>query len=160
MVRRPVLAMFAVIAMVLGGVVVSTPAGAVADSVVVVASPSPGTGSNNLSSVSCVSSSFCVAVGNYNNGSAGQTLVEVWDGADWTVMASPSPGTGSNNLSSVSCVSASFCVAVGNYNNGSAGQTLVVSLTDPEPVPNTTTLPPSTTTTLSSPGKVVPAFTG
>ena len=110
MVRRPVLAMFAVIAMVLGGVVVSTPAGAVADSVVVV--------------------------------------------------ASPSPGTGSNNLSSVSCVSASFCVAVGNYNNGSAGQTLVVSLTDPEPVPNTTTLPPSTTTTLSSPGKVVPAFTG
>ena len=110
MVRRPVLAMFAVIAMVLGGVVVSTPAGAVADSVVVVASPSPGTGSNNLSSVSCVSSSFCVAVG--------------------------------------------------NYNNGSAGQTLVVSLTDPEPVPNTTTLPPSTTTTLSSPGKVVPAFTG
>ena len=56
MVRRSVLAMFAVMAIVLGGVVVvSTPAGAVIDAAVVVSSPNAGTGNNVLLSVSCVS---------------------------------------------------------------------------------------------------------
>ena len=62
MVRRSVLAMFAVMAIVLGGVVVSTPAGAEVDTAVVVPSPHAGT-SNLLSSVSCVGASACVAVG-------------------------------------------------------------------------------------------------
>ena len=67
MVRRSVLAMFAVMAIVLGGVVVSTPEGAEVDTAVVVPSPHAGT-SNLLSSVSCVSASACVAVGgSYTN---------------------------------------------------------------------------------------------
>ena len=155
MVRRSVLAMVAVMAIVLGGVVVSTPAGAVVDSAVVVPSPNPGTSGNVLSSVSCVSVSFCVAVGYQDSGSGYLTLVEQWDGTSWSTVTSPSPGTNGNVLSSVSCVSVSFCVATGNQDSGSANQplyeTLVVSLTGP--------VPPTTTTTVA-PEPVIPAFTG
>ena len=125
MVRKSVLATLAVIAIVLGGVVVSTPAGAVVDSAVVVPSPNPSTSYNRLSSVSCVSVSFCVATGYQNSGSLDLTLVEHWDGASWSTVTSPSPGTNSNVLSSVSCVSVSFCVATGNQYSGSANLTLV-----------------------------------
>ena len=155
MVRRSVLAMLAVMAIVLGGVVVSTPAGAVVDSAVVVPSPNPGTSDNGLLEVSCVSVSFCVAVGYQDSGSAYLTLVEQWDGTSWSTVTSPSPGTNGNVLYSVSCVSVSFCVATGYQNSGSSNQplyeTLVVSLTGP--------VPPTTTTTVVS-DPVVPAFTG
>jgi hypothetical protein len=67
-------------------------------------------------------------------------------------VSSPNAGTNDNRLLSVSCVSVSECVAVGFTDTGSAYETLVVSLTGP--------VPPSTTTTLSSPDQVVPAFTG
>ena len=126
MVRRSILAMFTVLAIVLGGVVVSTPAGAVVDTAVIVPSPNVGTNRNELYSVSCVSVSFCVATGFYNNGSAHQTLVEHWDGVSWTVVSSPNVGTSFNDLRSVSCVSVSFCVATGLYTiGGSTVQTLV-----------------------------------
>ena len=113
MVRRSVLAMFAVLAVVLGGVVVSTPAGAVVDTAVVVPSPNVGTRSNFLSSVSCVSATECVAVGYRYTGSAFQTLVMVWDGVEWLIVSSPNAGTSNDRLLSVSCESASECVAVG-----------------------------------------------
>jgi len=117
--------MFAVLIIVLGGVVVSTPAGAVIDSAVVVPTPTPGTTDNSLSSVSCVSVSFCVATGFYRAGPVNQTLVEQWNGASWTVIPSPNSGTNSNGLASVSCVSESFCVATGSYNDGLLDLTLV-----------------------------------
>jgi hypothetical protein len=41
-----------------------------------------------MSSVSCSSSTHCVAVGGTSHG---KTLVEVWDGSDWTLQPSPSP---------------------------------------------------------------------
>ena len=144
MVRRSILAMFTVLAIVLGGVVVSPPAGAVVDTAVIVPSPNVGTNGNELYSVSCVSVSFCVATGFYNNGSAHQTLVEHWDGVSWTVVSSPNDGT-TSLLRSVSCVSATECVAVGSTNTGNANQTLVVSLTGPELAPS---------------DQVSPAFTG
>ena len=126
MVRRSILAMFTVLAIVLGGVVVSTPAGAVVDTAVIVPSPNVGTNGNELYSVSCVSVSFCVATGSYSNGNENQTLVEHWDGVSWTVVSSPNVGTNTNGLRSVSCVSVSFCVATGSYTiAGSAVQTLV-----------------------------------
>ena len=157
MVRRSVLAMFAVMAIVLGGVVVSTPAGAVVDSAVVVPSPNPGTSYNVLNSVSCVSVSFCVATGYQYSGSADPTLVEQWNGSVWSTVTSPSPGTTNNSLYSVSCVSVSFCVATGIQYSGSSNQplyeTLVLSLTGPVP-------PTTTTTTTDDSGSVVPAFTG
>ena len=126
MVRRSVLATFMVMAIVLGGVAVSTPASAVIDSAVVIPSPNTGANTNNLYSVSCVTASFCVATGTYNNGVTAQTLVLQWDGTAWTVMPSPNAGANANVLNSVSCVTASFCVATGTYNNGVTAQTLVL----------------------------------
>ena len=151
MVRRSVLAMFAVVAIVLGGVVVSIPAGAVVDSATIVPSPNAGTNNDELYSVSCVSASECVAVGYTNTDSVNETLVMVWDGSEWSIVSSPNPGTVANVLRSVSCVSASECVAVGTTRSDSPDETLVVSLTGP--------VPPSTTTTASS-QPVTPAFTG
>ena len=123
--RRSVLAMFAVLAIVLGCVVVTSPASAVIDSAVVVPSPSPGINGNFPTSVSCVTVSFCVATGYYYTGSVSLTLVEQWDGANWTVIPSPNTGTDGNFPTSVSCATVSFCVTTGYYSNGSTNKTLV-----------------------------------
>ena len=159
MIRRSVLALFAVTAIVLGCVVVSTPAGAVIDSATIVPSPNTGDRRNVLNSVSCVTVSSCVAVGFYNNGSVNQTLVEVWNGTDWTVQTSPNSGTSDNYLRSVSCLTASSCVAAGSY-LGPRNKTLVLSITGPEPIPTTTTTPTTPTTPSVSSDPVAPAFTG
>ncbi len=83
--------------------------------------------SNALVGVSCVSASFCAAVGSDFPGSSNpQTLIESWNGSAWSIV--PSPATGfSGSLSAVSCVSASFCTAAGFYtpSEGSPVQTLV-----------------------------------
>jgi hypothetical protein len=98
------------------------------DTAVVVSSPNVGTGDNELNSVSCVSATECVAVGETNTGSATETLVMVWDGAVWSVVSSPNVGSGTNDnaLYSVSCVSVSDCVAVGNTYTGSVWETLAM----------------------------------
>ena len=126
MVRRSVLTMFAVMAVVLGGVVVSTPAGAVVDSATIVPSPNAGTSNDRLQSVSCVSANECVAVGYTSTGSAFETLVMVWDGSVWSIVTSPNAGTSNDRLRSVSCVSVSECVAVGYTYTGSAYETLTM----------------------------------
>ena len=91
--------------------------------------PSPNTSPtslNSLSGMSCVTSSFCVAVGEAEVGSADQTLVEQWNGASWSIVASPSTSpTQANSLQAVSCVSASFCMAAGYANDGTADQALI-----------------------------------
>jgi hypothetical protein len=76
-----------------------------------------GGGATNLAGVSCTSPTFCVAVGSL--GEAG-TLVELWNGNNWSVSASPSPGGDPDELFGVSCVSSTFCVAVGWYYDKSA----------------------------------------
>src|SRR5207249_3824675 len=67
-----------------------------------------------LNAVTCASASQCWAVGDYAAGSAGQTLIERWDGSSWTIVSSP-PNTSSDayNLFGVTCESASDCWAVG-----------------------------------------------
>ena len=70
-----------------------------------------------LESVSCVSASFCVAVGAVANYSSTQTLVLTWDGNTWARSDSPF-ATGYTLLRSVSCVSETTCVAVGQVNEG------------------------------------------
>jgi hypothetical protein len=74
----------------------------------------------SLSAVTCTSSSACIAVGSYsttvNAFSGNQMLVEVWDGANWTLQTPPSPtGSTAATLSGVSCSDASDCTAVGGY---------------------------------------------
>jgi hypothetical protein len=76
---------------------------------------------DSLAHISCLSASFCVAVGAaYNSGSPHKTLVESWNGTEWSVAQSPSPAL-FDELRGVSCVSIKFCVAVGNEYSGGAG---------------------------------------
>ena len=67
---------------------------------------------------SCVSASFCVAVG--QNNVAPLPLIEQWNGSAWTVVTGATVPTGSALLS-VSCSSVTSCVAVGE----TEGTTLV-----------------------------------
>jgi len=84
--------------------------------------PTPGeTGSMNasLQGVSCVGSTFCVAVG-YSTGNVPtgpyNPLVELWNGTTWTLSAGPPVQNNENlSLSSVSCPLSTFCVAVSGY---------------------------------------------
>ncbi len=78
-----------------------------------------------LTGVSCVSATFCMAVGsadygldNFQEPIGPETSAERWDGSSWTVI--PTPVAGANpELEAVSCASATFCVAVGeNAGNG------------------------------------------
>ena len=85
-----------------------------------VTTPVVGNYDNRLQSVSCVSSSSCVAVGTSKNSSFFlETMVLMWNGSAWTVVTSPSPGVHGSDLHSVSCVSASSCVAVGQIEDAS-----------------------------------------
>ncbi len=76
-----------------------------------IANPNPpGTIESSLGGVSCIGSSFCMAVGF----SFGSTLTELWDGTKWSIVPSPkAPGTGPS-LSAVSCPSTTDCIAVGS----------------------------------------------
>jgi hypothetical protein len=87
----------------------------------IVPSPNKFTASNVLNQVSCVSASFCAAVGSWADGRA--TLVESWNGSTWSIVPSPDEYSGGNHeqLLGVSCVSASFCVAAGFFNIGVGG---------------------------------------
>jgi hypothetical protein len=70
------------------------------------------TGFSRVSSISCLSASFCEAVG---NGPSGQNAAS-WNGTSWTDQATPGPVSASFN--SVSCTTASSCEAVGQNFNG------------------------------------------
>jgi hypothetical protein len=65
-----------------------------------------------LSSVSCTSASFCVAVGNQYAQQRGLPLVELWNGAAWLLQSVP----GDTDLTGVSCTSRTACIAVGGVN--------------------------------------------
>jgi hypothetical protein len=69
-----------------------------------------------LESVSCVSTSDCMAVG-YSGPPAGTVPVaELWNGREWEDLAVPDPGLA--GLHAVSCVTATFCMAVGEQDGG------------------------------------------
>jgi hypothetical protein len=74
--------------------------------------PNPtGSEVNQLSGVSCTSSTACTAVGS----SDGTTLPEAWNGTKWAIETSPNPpGSEDNQLSGVSCNSSTACTAVGS----------------------------------------------
>ena len=83
-----------------------------------VSTPNPQSGGNYLNSVVALSSTDVWAVGGSFSGTgAALSLVEHWDGTQWSVISSPNPGAGYNDLSSVSAVSANDIWAVGDYYN-------------------------------------------
>ena len=92
----------------------------------VVSSPNTSSSQRNyLEGVSCVNSSFCMAAGDYYNGTNYQTLIEKWNGSTWSLVSSPNTSsTQGNYLNGVSCRSSSFCMAAGYYYAGTYDQTL------------------------------------
>jgi hypothetical protein len=76
---------------------------------------------DDLSAITCSSSSDCWAVGEYSPPiSNPYTLIEHWDGAEWSIVTSPNASVDSatthnngNYLNGVTCTSGSNCWAVG-----------------------------------------------
>jgi hypothetical protein len=86
----------------------------------IVASPNPGTTNSQLTAVSCVSPTRCVAVGQFTSAadrtSVLKTLVEGWNGTAWSNVTSPNPaGATVSGATDVSCATSTSCVAVGRY---------------------------------------------
>jgi len=93
----------------------------------VVPSPNPGNPHAFLEGVSCVSATVCTAAGLSNtNSGASTTLIESWDGTNWSVVPSPNPAAESG-LDGVSCVSATACTAVGRGLIRGVSNTLIES---------------------------------
>jgi hypothetical protein len=104
----PILAASGIAASLLASVEIAVPAGATTTWSI---KPSPTRGF--LNGVSCVSSSFCVAVGGYYlpTGSTGsRILTDTWNGTAWTADESSDVAAA---LTAVSCVSTVACTAVG-----------------------------------------------
>src|SRR5205823_13678772 len=80
---------------------------------------------NVLWDVAAISPNDVWAVGYYSNGTI--TLVEHWDGTQWSIVPSPNPGDSDNYLGAVATVSSNDVWAVGYFDAGpGAGwQTLV-----------------------------------
>jgi hypothetical protein len=78
--------------------------------------PSPnaaGASVSGLEGVTCLAADDCWAVGDAYESSTGAypTLIEHWDGAQWSII--PSQTSGEDQLYSVTCISAGDCWAVG-----------------------------------------------
>ena len=81
----------------------------------IIDSPNPtGSTRSYLLGVSCPTTTNCFAVGGAESNSILTTLVEQWDGTNWSIVASPNPsGASQSQLNSVSCRKATSCTAVG-----------------------------------------------
>lgn len=90
------------------------------------ATPNPaGANGSRLVYVSCVSRSFCTAVGTYfDRAGVLVTLAERWNNTGWAIQATPNPAAAKRSkLNGVSCSAATACVAVGWFVNGSGKYT-------------------------------------
>ncbi|HZU67736.1 MAG TPA: hypothetical protein VFA09_10715 [Ktedonobacteraceae bacterium] len=85
----------------------------------IVSSPDPGSAGNEFFSVAVVSTNDVWAVGNSQStttiGGVEQTLVEHWNGTQWSVVSSPNPVPQVSALTGVAAVSSSDVLAVGFY---------------------------------------------
>jgi hypothetical protein len=90
----------------------------------IVPGPYVGTYGNDLDAIAAISSTNVWAVGKFfNNANVAQTLIEHWNGSNWSIVASPNAGTSNNNLNGIAVVSSSDVWAVGSY--GSVMHTLI-----------------------------------
>jgi len=84
--------------------------------------PSPnGNGESSLGAMAPISAKDVWAVGDLVTSS---TLIEHWNGSNWSIISSPSPGGEYDNLSAVAAISPNDVWAVGYYNNYQGFQTL------------------------------------
>jgi hypothetical protein len=94
----------------------------------IIASPNVGSIGDILSGVVAVSTHDVWAVGDATvNFSDSETLIEHWDGTQWSVVSSPSISSVENQLSGISALSAQDIWAVGSATDNSTGgvQTLI-----------------------------------
>ncbi len=81
-----------------------------------------------MNGVSCISSQFCIAVGEYNfkassAGGNSSAVAERWNGQKWAIQKlPPRSGAKDSELSGILCTSSHFCIAVGSYTNKAGGQ--------------------------------------
>jgi hypothetical protein len=94
--------------------------------------PNAAAGDNLLENIFATSATDIWAVGYYRampgTANPALTLIEHWDGANWTVQTSANPVTGDNILFNVSAVSATDVWAVGFSNDGLVSTTLAEHL--------------------------------
>ena len=107
---------------VVAAALLSAPAAAGAASWSLQSVPPPQSPNGQGFSVSCSSSSSCMAVGFFINSlGAQQPFSEVWNGTNWTAKTVPLPsGVPFGYLRGVSCTSASGCTAVGGAGSGTS----------------------------------------
>jgi hypothetical protein len=87
----------------------------------IIPSPNPGSTNNSLNAVAAVSANDVWAVGGEQSGTSSErTLIEQWNGTQWSVVTSPSIGTGTNRLNAVATLSSSDVWAVGVSVNGTS----------------------------------------
>jgi hypothetical protein len=82
----------------------------------IIATPNPTR--TGLGGLSCVTATFCMAVGTQAGDPAGivtHTLAERWNGAKWSIVPSPNPHVNTIVLDGVSCTSPTNCSAIGYY---------------------------------------------
>lgn len=78
-------------------------------------SPNPGPTVNDLYGVSAASSNDAWAVGDYAPpGGGSDTLIEQWNGTQWSVIPSPNPGQQADYLYGVAAISSGAVWAAGN----------------------------------------------
>lgn len=83
--------------------------------------PNPDNTYEALNGISCVTTTFCMAVGTLGLDSG--TLTELWNGSTWKLVPRPNPPggvPGGGSLLGVSCTSTTFCMAVGGIYNVSS----------------------------------------
>ncbi len=83
--------------------------------------PNPDNTYETLNGISCVTTTFCMAVGTLGLDSG--TLTELWNGSTWKLVPRPNPPggvPGGGSLLGVSCTSTTFCMAVGGIYNVSS----------------------------------------
>lgn len=74
-----------------------------------------------FTSIACMSTRSCTAVGYFLASGGEHTLAERFDGRHWSIKPTPSPGT-APELSGLSCPSRRFCVAVGTGSRGTVAE--------------------------------------
>jgi hypothetical protein len=83
----------------------------------VVSSPNPSTASNILYAVTAISTNNVWAVGDYSSPSTGNnTLVEHWNGSQWSVVPSPNSAIGNDMPNGITALSATNIWAAGSSN--------------------------------------------
>jgi hypothetical protein len=78
----------------------------------IVRTPAGTRARSGLSGVSCISTSFCVAVGSTDR----DAMVEIWNGRAWKLARTPFVARQGSPLFGISCAGRNSCMAVGEYN--------------------------------------------